>query len=320
MKAMVLKGFGGIDNLEIEEIPVPQIKPDEVLVQVKAIGIDQIDLKTREGGGMATKLCEEHPMILGWDIAGVVVKTGEQVQELKEGDPVFGTVRFPGCGNAYAEYVAAPASQLAVKPGNLSFEEAAGATQSPLTAWQALMETGHIGPGDKVLIHGAAGGVGNYAVQIAKAAGAYVIGTASAKDRDFVMGLGANECIDYHTQKFEEIVYDVDFILDTIGGENFVRSLKVLKPGGTIVLLPSNRKEEALKVAREQHIEHFYPLLMHSSGANMVEIAGMLADGKMKVYLFKVFPFDRIPEAHKAMAEGGHPGKIVVKVENSGQV
>lgn len=154
MKAILLKNFGGVDNLEIEEIPVPKMKPDEVLVQVKAIGIDPIDLKTREGGGMATKLCEEHPMILGWDIAGVVVKAGEKVQELKVGDPVFGTVRFPGCGNAYAEYVAAPASQLAVKPGNISFEEAAGATQSPLTAWQALIETGHIGPGDKVLIHG----------------------------------------------------------------------------------------------------------------------------------------------------------------------
>lgn len=316
MKAILLKNFGGVENLEIEEIPVPKIKPDEVLVQVKAIGIDPIDLKTREGGGMATKLCEEHPMILGWDIAGVVAKAGEKVQELKVGDPVFGTVRFPGCGNAYAEYVAAPASQLAVKPGNISFEEAAAATQSPLTAWQALIETGRIGPGDKVLIHGAAGGVGNYAVQIAKAAGAYVIGTASARDKDFVMSLGADECIDYHTQKFEEIVYDADFILDTVGGENFVRSLKVLKPGGTIVLLPSNKKEEAQKVANENHISHFYPLLMHSSGENMLEIAGLLADGKMKVYLFKVFPFDRIREAHQAMAQSGHPGKIVVKVEN----
>lgn len=314
MKAMIIKDFGGVDQFMLTEIPKPEIKPDEVLVQVKAIGIDQIDLKTRGGEGMASRLRAENPMILGWDMAGIVVEIGSHVNDLKVGDSVFGTLHFPGCGNTYAEYVAAPASQLAVKPDNVSFEEAAGATQSPLTAWQALIEKGHIKSGDRVLIHGAAGGVGNYAVQIAKHIGAYVMATGSGKDKEFVLNLGADQFMDYKTDKFEDIVSGVDFILDTVGGENFVRSLRVLKPEGMIVLLPSDKKEEADKVAKERNIKNYQHVLMHSSGENMQSIAGMLREGSMKVYLNETFPFGQIPQAHLAMAAGGHPGKIVVTV------
>lgn len=312
MKAIVLKDFGEVENLVIEEVRKPEIKADEVLVKVKAIGINQIDLKTRKGSGIAAKLREENPMILGWDIAGEITETGSEVKEFKTGDTVFGTVNFPGCGNAYAEYVAAPASQIALKPENVSFEEAAGACQSPLTAWQAIIDTGHVKKGDRVLIHGAAGGVGSYAVQIAKHLGAYVIGTASGDDRDFVLNLGADECIDYKTQKFEEMAKDLDFIMDSIGGENFVRSLTVLKPEGTIVMLPSDKKEEADKVAKEKHVHNFYHILMHSSGEGMKGIAAMLTDGSMRSSVSKTFPFEKMREAHEEVATGKHTGKVAV--------
>lgn len=312
MKAIVLKDFGGVENLVIEEVRKPEIKADEVLVKVKAIGINQIDLKTRKGSGIAAKLREENPMILGWDIAGEITETGSEVKEFKTGDTVFGTVNFPGCGNAYAEYVAAPASQIALKPENVSFEEAAGACQSPLTAWQAIIDTGHVKKGDRVLIHGAAGGVGSYAVQIAKHLGAYVIGTASGDDRDFVLNLGADECIDYKTQKFEERAKDLDFIMDSIGGENFVRSLTVLKPEGTIVMLPSDKKEEADKVAKEKHVHNFYHILMHSSGEGMKGIAAMLTDGSIRSSVSKTFPFEKMREAHEEVATGKHTGKVAV--------
>lgn len=312
MKAVVLKDFGGVENLVIEDVQKPEVQSDEVLIKVKAIGIDQIDVKTRQGSGMAEKLKQENPMILGWDVAGEVVHLGNDESSFKIGDAVFGTINFPGIGNSYAEYVTAPESQLALKPDNISFAEAAGATQSPLTAWQAIIDTGHVKKGDKVLVHGAAGGVGSFAVQIAKKLGAYVIGTVSGKDKEFVLGLGADECIDYKSQKFEELVSDLDFILDSIGGDNFVRSLKILKPNGTIVLLPSNKKEEAEKVAKEKNIKNFHHMLMHSSGKDMKGIAEMLADGSMKSHVSKTYSFDEIRKAHEEMVSGGHTGKIVI--------
>lgn len=312
MKAVVLKKFGGVENLVIEDVAKPEAFSDEVLIKVKAIGIDQIDVKTRQGSGMAERLKQEDPMILGWDVAGEIVHLGNDESTFKIGDAVFGTINFPGIGNAYAEYVVAPESQISLRPETISFEEAAGATQSPLTAWQAIVDTGHVKKGDIVLIHGAAGGVGSFAVQIAKKLGAYVIATASGKDRDFVLGLGADECIDYKTQKFEEMISDVDFILDSVGGENFERSLKVLKPEGTIVLLPSNKKEEADKVAKEKGVKNYYHMLMHSSGNDMKEIAWMLGEGTMKSNISRTYPLDEIKKAHEDMESGGHTGKIVV--------
>lgn len=312
MKAVVLKDFGGVENLVIEEVAKPEAFSDEVLIKVKAIGIDQIDVKTRQGGGMAERLKQERPMILGWDVAGEIVHLGNDESEFKIGDAVFGTINFPGIGNSYAEYVVSPESQLALKPDNISFEEAAGATQSPLTAWQALVDTGHVKQGDKVLIHGAAGGVGSFAVQIAKKLGAHVIATASAGDKEFVMGLGADECIDYKNQKFEELVSDVDFVLDSIGDDTFVRSLEVLKPEGMIVLLPSSKKEAADKVAKEKGVKNYHHMLMHSSGKDMKEIAAMLAEGSMKSNVSKTYPLDKIREAHEEMVSGHHRGKIVV--------
>lgn len=315
MKAMILKRFGGAENFAVEIVPEPVPGKGEVLIEVKAIGIDPIDIKTRKGEGMSEYVKNEHPMVLGWDVSGVITGTGEGVTEFGAGDEVFGTINFPGPGSSYARRAKAPATQLARKPANLSHEEAAAATQSPLTAWQALIDTGHIEKGQRVLIHGGAGGVGNYAVQIAKNKGCYVIATASSADADFVKSLGADEVIDYKNQRFEEMVNDVDFILDTVGGENFVRSLRVLKPGGTIVLLPSDKKPEADRAAREQHITNYKHILMHSDGDAMRRIAGMLADGDIRVHIDRIFPFEQIPEAHRAMESGKIKGKIVITVE-----
>lgn len=315
MKAMVLKRFGGIENFAVEDVPEPPVGDGEVLVEVKAIGIDQIDVKARKGEGMSDYLKQEHPMILGWDISGVVSKVGSRVKDFKAGDAVFGTIRFPGPGSSYAEYAAAPADQIALKPENISHAEAAAATQSPLTAWQALVDTGHVKKGDRVLVHGGAGGVGNYAIQIARHIGCYVITTVSGADRAFVKELGADEVIDYRAQAFEKEVKEVDFVLDTIGGDNFVRSLDVLKPEGMIVLLPSNKKEEADKAVREEQVKNYRHILMHSSGKDMRAIAGMLREGSMKANVDKVYSFEQIPQAQEQLENGKVRGKIVVILE-----
>lgn len=312
MKAMILKQFGGIENFSLEEVPKPKAGPEEVLIEIQAIGIDQIDIKSRKGEGMLNDLKQEHPMILGWDVSGIVSKVGEQVKTFRAGDAVFGTIHFPGPGSSYAEFAAAPADQLALKPENISHAEAAAATQSPLTAWQALIDTGHLKKGERVLIHGGAGGVGNYAIQIAKHFGCYVITTVSDRDKAFVKALGADEIISYQTQKFEEEISEVDFILDTLGGDNFVRSLKVLKPKGMIVLLPSNKKAAADKAAETYHIKNYKHILMHSSGKNMQEIAEMLRKGTLKVYIDKTYPFKQIPKAHEQLENGKVRGKIVI--------
>jgi len=309
---MVLKQFGGIENFSLKEIPEPQISNGQVLIRVKAIGINPVDIKTRNGKGQAQQYKDAPVMVIGWDVAGVITKIAEDVKGFSVGDEVFGTINFPGQGGAYAEYAVAPAHQLARKPVNISMPEAAAATLATLTAWQALIDQGHIEKGNRVLIHGGAGGVGNYAIQIARNIGCYVITTASASDADFVKSLGADEVIDYKTQKFEEIISNIDFILDTVGGENFVRSLKVLKPEGTIVLISTPNIEETNKVAEEQHVKNYKLMMMHSDGDDMRHIAEMLANGSLKVHVDKTFRFDEIPEAQNQLENSKVRGKIVI--------
>lgn len=315
MKALVLKKFGGTENFAVEEVDTPRIKENEVLIKVHAIGINPVDIKTRKGEGMASQYDGKSPIILGWDVSGVLVEADKNVKNFTLGDEVFGTVQFPGRGGAYAEYIAAPADQIAKKPANLPHSEAVAATLPALTAWQALVETGGIKRGDKVLIHGATGGVGSFAVQIARHFGAYIVGTASGEGVQLAKQLGANEVIDYKKQRFETVTGDFDLILDTVGGENFVRSLKVLKPEGILILLPTNKKEEAEKVAQEQHVKHYKHILMHASGKEMQVIARMLKNGSMKVHVAKTFPFAQLPEAHAALERGEIKGKVVVTLE-----
>lgn len=309
MKAIILKAFGGTENLIMDEIPAPEISENEVLIKVKAISINPVDVKTRAGKGVARIVKDFDPIILGWDISGTV--TDSKSSLFKKGDEVFGMVNFPGHGKAYAEYVAAPAEQLTLKPGNISHEEAAAATLAALTAWQNLVDHVKIKAGQRVLIHAAAGGVGHYAVQIAKNKGAYVIGTSSAENKDFVLSLGADEHVDYTAQRFEDVIADIDFVLDTIGGDNIDRSIKVTKPGGTVISIPSGINEAVKEIAKARGVIA-YNTMVESNGDDMKQIAELLKDGRMKSYISHTFSFDEIGKAHQLIETGKTKGKAII--------
>ena len=313
MKAIILKGFEGTDSLHTVELPVPEIGDTEVLVQVKAISVNPVDVKTAIGKGLSGRLKSEDPFILGWDISGIVTKKGSAVKEFEVGDAVFGMVNFPGHGKAYAEYVAAPASHLALKPANISHEEAAAATLAALTALQGLIHKANVRAGEKVLVHAAAGGVGHYVVQIAKHLGAYVIGTSSAANKDFVLGLGTDEHIDYKAVRFEEVVHDVDLVFDAIGGDNIDRSLEVAKKGGTVISIPSGISETITEKAKAKGINGYF-FLVESNGDDMKQLAKWLEQGILKSHVSKVFPFDQMSVAHQQIASGRTRGKVVVAV------
>lgn len=310
MKALVHVSTEGEKKFKLKEVSVPSIKADEVLVETKAIAINPVDVKTANGAALYNQLSEYDPMILGWDIAGVVKETGENVTEFKPGDEVFGMVNFPGYGKAYAQYVTSPASHLALKPANISFEEAAATTLAALTAWQDLTHQACVQAGQKVLIHGASGGVGHYAVQIAKHLGAYVIGTSSASNRDFVLRLGADEHIDYKSQIFEDVVSDVDVAIDIVGGENIPRNLNVLKEGGTLV---SNLglKDEVADQAKAKNIQAL-AYLVQSNGEDMKDLTGLLEKGIINAHVSMTFPFSDMGKAHSQVATGHTVGKVVV--------
>jgi NADPH:quinone reductase-like Zn-dependent oxidoreductase len=312
MKAITLKTFGAIENLQIEEIPTPEIADNEVLVNVKSISINPVDVKTRAGKGMAGRLKELDPLILGWDIAGVVTETKSPFYNV--GDEVFGMANFPGHGQAYAEYVAVPADQLALKPAGISFDEAAAATLAALTAWQALVVHAKIQKGQRVLIHAAAGGVGHYAVQLAKHLGAYVIGTSSAENKAFVIDLGADEHIDYKLKPFEEQTVDIDFVLDTIGGENIDRSLKIIKKGGSLITIPSGLSDGVAEKGQAVGVNAYF-FLVSSNGEHMKELAALLEKGIIKSHVSSVFPFEEMGQAHLQVESGRTKGKVVVSAD-----
>jgi NADPH:quinone reductase-like Zn-dependent oxidoreductase len=313
MKAITISQFGGPEVLRQIDIPAPAIQEDEVLVQVKAISINPVDVKTRAGKGVAGRLKGQDPLIPGWDISGIVAAVGRQVSAFKPGDEVFGMVNFPGHGKAYAEYVAAPAAHLALKPANITHEEAAAATLAALTAWQALVENAKIRAGQKVLVHAAAGGVGHFAVQIAKLLGAHVTGTSSAANRDFVLGLGADAHIDYRSQRFEEVLYDMDFVLDTLGGDMIDRSLEVIKPGGTLISIPSGLNEAVTEKAKAKGINGYF-FLVSSNGGHMQRVADLLENGKLKAHVSQTFSFEEMARAHEQVESGRTVGKVVVRL------
>ncbi|MHA3789016.1 NADP-dependent oxidoreductase [Flavobacterium hauense] len=311
MKAIILNEFGGVENLQYAKVEKPVVGASEVLVQVKAISVNPVDVKTRAGKGIAGRLKEQLPLTLGWDIAGIVAQAGSDVTKFKVGDAVFGMVNFPGHGKAYAEYVAAPADQLALKPLAISFEDAAAATLAALTAWQSITSLVNVKKGDRVLIHAAAGGVGQYAVQIAKNLGAYVIGTSSAANRDFVIGLGANEHIDYRVLRFEDVAKDIDFVFDSIGGDNIDRSLQVIKKGGSIISIPSGLNAEVIEKAKALGING-YQFMVTSNGDDMDSIATQLENGSLKSHVSKTFAFEDMAGAHLQIESGRTVGKIIV--------
>ena len=310
MKAIIIKEFGGTDKLITTELPVPEIGDQEVLVKVHAISINPVDVKTRQGKGVAGRLKTENPIILGWDISGEVTAVGSAVSDFKVGDEVFGMVNFPGHGKAYAEYVAAPAAHLALKPANVTHQQAAAATLAALTAYQALVKHVKLQQGQRILVHAAAGGVGHLVVQIAKHLGAYVIGTSSAANKDFVLGIGADEHIDYKSQRFEDVVKDVDAVFDALGADNIVRSIPVVKAGGHIVSIPTTVPEEVVAQAKEKGVHAFF-FLVQSSGADMKVIADLLEKGVLKPYV-NHYDFSQMDIAHQQQETGSTRGKIVL--------
>jgi NADPH:quinone reductase-like Zn-dependent oxidoreductase len=309
MKAIVLKEAGNVENLEYTEFAKPTINEGEVLIKVKAISINPVDVKSRAGKGVYGRIKTENPLILGWDISGIVEET--KSSDFKVGDEVFGMVNFPGHGKAYAEYVAAPVNQLALKPQNISFEEAAASTLVALTAYQALVHNANIQEGQSVLVHAASGGVGHIAVQIAKHLGAKVTGTSSAKNKDFVLSLGTDSHIDYHGFDWKSAGRNFDFVLDTIGGDNIDHSLEVTKEGGSIISIPTGLNEEVTSKAELKGVKGYF-IMVQSNGEDMKQIAHLLEIGAIKPHVSKIFPFEQMREAHLEQETGRTVGKIVV--------
>ena len=311
MKAIILKKPGGVQNLIYTDIQEPSIKDNEVLVKVEAISINPVDTGTRSNAELLNWIVgDTRPVILGWDISGAIVKKGERVRHFEIGDAVFGMVNFMGVGNAYAEYVAVPADQLAKKPANTTYEEAAVTTLAALTALQSLEK--NIKKGDKVLIHAGSGGVGHFAIQIAKHLGAYVITTCSEKNKEFVLSLGVDEHIDYSKLKFNEIISNIDFVLDTIGAEVLNDSLDVLKPGGTVVALRSvGFSDDLIQKANQLNVK-LQSLLVQSNGDDMNTLKRLLENQVIKPYISARFQFDKMADAHLQIETNRTVGKIVV--------
>jgi len=313
MKAIILDAPGEPENLTQQEIPIPTLNPKEVLVEVYAISINPVDIKTRKGGALFDSLKEQDPIILGWDISGIVRSIGNEVTRFKDGDEVFGMVNFPGHGRAYAAYVAAPEGDLAVKPKNLSHPEAASATLAALTAWQVLVHEAKLKEGQHLFMHAAAGGVGHFAVQIARHLGAVVTGTASASNSEFLDEIGVQEHIDYTKESFEDRVKDVDMVFDPIGGETTVKSYGILKPGGTLISIVGGVKDSHNDLISEKKISA-KNYLVRSSGKDMEALADLLGQGILKPHISHEFEFNQIAAAHKQSETGKTRGKIIVNV------
>ena len=315
MKAAIINEFGNADVLQITEVDKPEINEDQVLIKVKAIGINPVDTKVRAGTSGISKQIKL-PVILGWDVSGIIENVGENVTQFKTGDHVFGCVDFPRLGNAYAEFTLADPKLLAIKPDNISFEEAAAIPIAGLTAYQAINEELKVSSGEKILIQAAAGGVGHLAVQLAKMNGAYVIGTASGENEKFLKSLDVDQFIDYKKERFENIVHDLDCALDAMGGDVLYRTISCVKQGGNVVCLPSSTKNDpkAIELANERNIKLTWPMV-RADGEEMRIIASLLQEKKLKVFVDKIFTLDQIAWAHKAVETHKTKGKVVVKVE-----
>lgn len=315
MRAVVQHAFGGPDVLRLDEVPRPEPLPTEVLVRVHAAGVNPVDWQTREGAGMA-RVLGRPPFIPGWDVSGVVEEVGFGVSHLQPGDEVYGMPWFPRAAGAYAEFVTAPARQLALKPASLSHEEAAAVPLAALTAWQALVDTADVQPGQRVLVHAAAGGVGHLAVQIAKHLGAHVTGTASAGRHEWLKGLGADELVDYRAVRFEDAVKDIDVVIDLISvhhDNTSLRSLDVLRPGGLLVAVPAGVSPE-LRQAAESRGLRTSPFLVEPDGAALARIAALIDAGELRVEVEKVFTLDQATDAQTQGAKGRTRGKLVLRV------
>jgi NADPH:quinone reductase-like Zn-dependent oxidoreductase len=311
MKAVVLREYGPPQVLAVEEVAKPEPIPTEVQVRVHAAGVNPVDFKTRAGKGMAG-LLGAPPVRIGWDVSGVVTAVPPGVTRFRVGDDVFGMPWFPRQAGAYAEYVTAPSRHFAAKPHPLSHEEAGALPLAGLTAWQIVVDTIALEDGADLLIHGAAGGVGHLAVQIAKARGANVIGTARAEQAGWLRELGATETIDYKSERFEDRVGDLDAVIDFTGsyGE---RSLPTLRPGGMLVSVPSGVPEDLIDLAKRSD-RRATGFLVEPDPVGLAGLCHLVEAGHLQVKVDRVFDLADAAEAHRA-AEAGHDGgKIVLRV------
>ena len=330
MQAIRLHDFGGPEVLRYEPAPVPELGPGEVLVRVHAIGVNPPDWYLRDGYNMLPpdwRPSVALPVIPGSDVSGVVEAVAEDVRSLSVGDEVFGLLRFPSYGQsaAYAEYVAAPASDLAVKPARVDHVHAAGTPMAGLTAWQFLIDLGHdelnpLQPGPhrpvpldsrRVLVNGAAGGVGHMAVQLAKWRGAHVVAVASGAHEAFLRDLGADAFIDYTKDPPEDVAHDLDLVLDTLGGPSTGRFLRTLRRGGALfpVFLGFSDAEEASERGVTVSMTQ-----VRSNGAQLAELGRLLDAGTVRVAIDSVFPLAEARKAHERAALGHLRGKIVLTV------
>jgi NADPH:quinone reductase-like Zn-dependent oxidoreductase len=310
MKAITQNRYGPPDVLEISDVPRPEPLPTEVLVRVHAAGVNPIDWKTRGGHGLPG--IGEPPFVLGWDVSGVVEEVGFGVHTLRVGDEVYGMPWFPRQAGGYAEYVTAPARQFAAKPARLDHAHAAAVPLAGLTAWQALVDAARVVPGQRVLVHAAAGGVGHLAVQVAKVLGAHVTATARAEHHDWLRALGADEVVDYTRRPFSEVVSDIDIVLDLVGGDTSLRSLDTLRPDGLIVPVPG-ASPELLEAARRRSLT-VTPFLVEPDGATLARLARLIDGGDLHVEVRKIFPLAHAAAAHADGELGRNKGKLVLSV------
>lgn len=298
---------GGPEVLRTADVAIPAPAAGEIRVKVGAIGVNPVDVAVRDG---SFPLLGDPPFVLGWDMAGTVDALGEEVAGFAVGDRVFGMPRFPGQARCYAEYVLAPASELAATPASLDDEQAAATPLAGLTAWQALVEAGDVQPGQRVLIHAAGGGVGHLAVQIAKARGAFVVATASAAKVDFVTGLGADEVIDYRARDFTDGLDPVDLAIDPLSGDITARTLAVIRDGGVLAtLIPITDDTVADEAARRDvtHAEiHVVP-----RRDSLHALADLAATGQLAPHVSATYPLDKAGDAHGEFTSGTL-GKIVL--------
>ncbi|MEY2537082.1 MAG: hypothetical protein QOG67_822 [Verrucomicrobiota bacterium] len=308
MKAIVIHEFGGSEVLKLENVPRPEPKDDEMLIKVFAAGVNSFDGILRSGK-YAKVFKMQLPWIPGYDIAGTVEKVGGKVGKFKVGDPVYATISIPR-GGGYAEYALAKQNHVALKPATISFVEAAGVPSVALTAWQALVDKANVQSGQTVLIHGASGGVGLFAIPIAKIRGAKVIATASTANQDFLKQLGADVAIDYKTQKFEEIAKEVDAIVDGVGGDTLTRSYPIVKKGGVLVSLVGRVDQAQLDKRGIRGVS----LELEPNGEQLSQIGKLIDEKKIKVIVSQTFPLADAAKA-QAKAETGHArGKIVLQI------
>jgi NADPH:quinone reductase-like Zn-dependent oxidoreductase len=309
MKAIRIHNYGGPEVLKYEDAPRPEPGEGEVLIRVHAASVNPIDWKVREGH---TKdfWPHEFPLILGWDLSGVVEELGRGVSRFKIGDEVY-SVPDPTRNGAYADYIVVRESELALKPNSLHHIRAAAVPLAALTAWQSLFDTAQLQPGQRVLIHAGSGGVGHFAVQLAKWKGAYVFATASTKNQDLLPEVGVDKAIDYTQQRFEDVARKIDIVLDPIGGDTQERSWQVLKKGGILLSLvepPSADKAKALGIQAAF-------VASHPNGAELAKIAELIDSGDLKPIVNRILPLSEARRAHELSQTGHTHGKIVLRVK-----